>query len=89
MVVDGFAARDHPGLSAAERFSRRHLLAAPLVLPRFIACDVRSLPATVPMMLRQFLDLPVLAWTVRTAGDRKRARAWADQIVFEGVDPDA
>lgn len=32
--------------------------------------------------------MPVITWTVRTAEDRKRAAAFADQIVFEGFDPD-
>jgi len=35
------------------------------------------------------LGLPLLTWTVRTPADREIARRYADQIIFEGFDPDA
>ena len=31
------------------------------------------------------LRLPVFTWTIRTAGDRARAGACADQIIYEGA----
>jgi hypothetical protein len=31
--------------------------------------------------------MPVMTWTVRTADDRARAAAHADQMVFEGFLP--
>ena len=63
--------------------------AAPLALPSFIAYDVGALPTSAPLALRHFFRLPLLAWTVRTPADRATAKAWADQIIFEGFDPDA
>ena len=30
-----------------------------------------------------------MAWTVRTAEQKRRARLWADQIVFEGLPDEA
>jgi glycerophosphoryl diester phosphodiesterase len=62
---------------------------APAVLPSFVSYDVGALPASPPLALRHFFGLPLLTWTVRTARDRETAKAWADQIIFEGFDPDA
>jgi glycerophosphoryl diester phosphodiesterase len=87
MIVDAFAAKDHPQLSAAQRFALRHLLMAPSAGPRFIACDAKRLPALAPRALRAF-GRPTLTWTVRSAAERQRVRPHADQIIFEGFDPD-
>ena len=70
------------------RFALRHLLFAFAVLPQFTAYDVRALPAAAPAIARR-LGLPLLAWTVRTAADRRIAAAHADQMIFEGLVPDA
>jgi glycerophosphoryl diester phosphodiesterase len=89
MTADRFAAEDWPALAAAARLANRWLLAAPAVLPGFVAYDVKALPASPPLALRHFFHLPLLAWTVRTAAERQTAGEWADQIIFEGFDPDA
>jgi glycerophosphoryl diester phosphodiesterase len=88
MIVDAFAAPDHPALSIAGRFFRRHLLAATLALPQFIACDVRAPLGQAALLLTRLARVPLLAWTIRTRGDREAAARWADQIIFEGFDPD-
>ncbi len=81
--------RDHwPTLSILKRLAHRHLLSAPYVLPSFTAYDVATLTASAPLALRHFLDLPLLTWTVRDADNHTAARQWADQIIFEGFDPD-
>jgi hypothetical protein len=64
------------------------LLAASYVLPHFVAYDVAALPASAPLMIRHAVGLPLLAWTVRTETERAAARRWADQMIFEGFDPD-
>ena len=87
MIVDAIAKADYPSLSATERFALRHLLSAPAVLPAFTACDLAHLPAAAPLFLRRVLRVPLLTWTVRSPVDRSKARAWADQIIFEGFDP--
>ena len=69
------------------RFALRHLAAAPLVTPSFIAYGVRDLPADAPLLLRH-LGTPLLTWTVRSDADRAKARRYADQIIFEGFDPE-
>ncbi len=89
LIADDFPAGEWPRLSAAARLWHRHLLSAPDVRPRFIAYAVKSLPAAAPLVLRHFARLPLIAWTVRDQADRAIARSWADQIIFEGFDPDA
>lgn len=69
-----------------ERFGLRHLLHAPRSRPSFVSYCVGDLPAPGPWLARR-LGLPVITWTVRTPADLARARAHADQIVFEGFDP--
>ena len=86
------AARDpaeYPAASATERFVLRHLLHAPRTRPDFVAYDVDALPMPGPAMLRRLFGRPLLTWTVRTPRQLARGRALADQIIFEGCDPDA
>jgi len=75
--------------SRVERFALRHMLYAPRVRPSFVSYAVKGLPAFAPAVLRKVFGLPLIAWTVRTPEDRTRAEAFADQMVFEGFDPDA
>lgn len=75
-------------LTALERFSLRHIVHAPRSRPSFVAYGVRDLPAPATRLARR-LGLPVLSWTVRTPADAALARRFADQIIFEGFDPDA
>ena len=89
MIADRFTAADWTTLALPARLAYHWLLAAPLVLPAFVAFDVRALPASAPLALRHFFRIPLLTWTVRTDAERATARAWADQIIFEGFDPDA
>ena len=89
IIADRFAAVDWPTLAPPVRVAYQWLLYAPLVLPTFIAYGVDALPASAPLALRHFFRLPLLAWTVRTEAERATARQWADQIIFEGFDPDA
>lgn len=55
--------------------------------PHFVAYSIRDLPATAPLVARFLFGLPLLAWTVRTEADRKRAKLWANQMIFEGFRP--
>jgi glycerophosphoryl diester phosphodiesterase len=89
LTADDFRRHVWPTLSTPARIANRYLLSLPYVLPSFVAYGVAALPAAAPMALRRFFGLPLLAWTVRTNAERARARRWADQIIFEGFDPDA
>src|SRR6266481_4755039 len=52
--------------------------------PQFLAYAVRDLPALLPTLARSIFRLPLLAWTVRSADDRRKAARYADQMIFEG-----
>ncbi len=53
--------------------------------PDFLAWCAPDFPHPLP----QNCDVPLLAWTLRDATSCSRARIWADQVIFEGFDPDA
>jgi len=80
--------RDHTNKSEQEsqhgfRYAR-HALSAGL---QFLAYRVKDLPSPLPYVARHLMRLPLLTWTVRTPEERKRAQAWADQMIFEGFRP--
>lgn len=80
----------HPawgGLSAADGFVMAHLLHVLRTRPHFVAYAVHDLPALAPLLARYLFGLPLLTWTVRDEADRKRARRWASQMIFEGFRP--
>ncbi len=74
-------------LSPALRRSLAQVLHFAESQPDFLSFCVNDLPHAVPYLCRSALDLPVMAWTVRTPEQRERAAAWADQMVFEGFVP--
>jgi glycerophosphoryl diester phosphodiesterase len=88
LVAERFRQEDWQEVPFLYRFALRHLLAAAAVIPDFIAYNVSALPATAPLSIRHALGLPLLTWTVRTQGEQDIARSWADQMIFEGFDPD-
>jgi glycerophosphoryl diester phosphodiesterase len=73
--------------SRLQRLLLRTLAFAPLVWPHFIGYEHLALP-TPAIRIARALGTPVLAWTVRTPGDARRARRHADNIIFEGFRPD-
>lgn len=56
--------------------------------PDFLSFAVNDLPHAAATLMRAGLGRPVMAWTVRTPAQRENAARWADQIVFEGFEPD-
>jgi glycerophosphoryl diester phosphodiesterase len=50
--------------------------------PHFLAYDIKALPSAFARSQRA-RGLPVLTWTVRADDERARARAEADQIIYE------
>jgi glycerophosphoryl diester phosphodiesterase len=71
-------------LSAAQKESCAAFLHYPETRPDFLSWSVDDLPHPTPFLLRRLEGLPVMAWTVRTPAQRRKASRWADQIVFEG-----
>ncbi len=76
-----------PGLPPALARQMAHLLHLPRTRPHFIAYAIKDLPALAPLAARIILRLPLLTWTVRSENERRRAAAYADQIIFEGWRP--
>jgi glycerophosphoryl diester phosphodiesterase len=74
-------------LPQSRKRSMTWLLHTPRSRPQFIAYSVRDLPAVAPLVARTIFGLPLLTWTVRSAGERGLAARWADQIIFEGWRP--
>lgn len=78
---------DHPEWSALPAATKRnlaYLLHARRTRPHFVAWSVKNLPAMAPLIARHIFGLPLLTWTVRSAGDRTTAARYADQMIFEG-----
>jgi glycerophosphoryl diester phosphodiesterase len=68
-------------------FRLSHLLESGPVEPQFFSYDIRSLPTPVTRFAREVMQIPVMAWTVRTPLDLDKAGQWADGITFEGFEP--
>ncbi|MCE1235772.1 MAG: glycerophosphodiester phosphodiesterase [Hyphomicrobiales bacterium] len=76
------------GMGAWRRAALTHLLHAPWSRPDFVSYSIRDLPAPGPTLARRLFGRPVITWTVRSPADAAKAANYADQIVFEGFDPD-
>jgi hypothetical protein len=54
----------------------------------FVSYDVTALPNPFVAFLRERLAMPVISWTVRDRPALELSLAHADQMTFEGFDPD-
>jgi glycerophosphoryl diester phosphodiesterase len=50
----------------------------------FISYCIDDLPTPMPILARRLFGIPLICWTVRTPQQLRKARAWSDQITFEG-----
>ena len=82
-----FRKRDWPQLSLPRRLALGRLLHIYATKPHFIAYRVEDLPALAPLFCRHVWSMPILTWTVRSEAQRRRARWWANQVIFEGFRP--
>ena len=55
----------------------------------FVSYAVNHLPNHFVDFVRDKLNMPVITWTVRNPRDIEQTRMYADQITFEGFDPDS
>lgn len=76
-------------LTPTQRGGMLHLRHALRTRPHFVAYRVSDLPAPAPWIARHLFGCPLLTWTVRTAEQRALAARHADQMIFEGLRPDA
>ena len=82
-----YAHHEWDRFSSVEKLRMAFLLHAFRTRPHFVAYSVKDLPAAAPWIARRIFGLPLLTWTVRSADDRARAAAYADQMIFEGTRP--
>lgn len=88
IVADRYTDRDDWGfLPPRRRFELRNLSAVQKVGAAFVSYDQNGLPSFAPSKIRA-LGLPVITWTIRSRDQAARVTPFADQITFEGFDPD-
>ena len=88
-LTRGIAVRN-PAWAEVTASPRRALAGLRQVLParpQFLAYSIANLPALVPTLAQNLFGLPLLAWTVRSADDQRKAARYADQMIFEGFRP--
>lgn len=76
-----------PGLPPFARFRLTHMLDIETAKPDFLTYEVNGLAVMGGALRRRFPHLPIIAWTVRTAEDRRKAARFADGMIFEGFQP--
>lgn len=54
----------------------------------FVSWGVHDLPSPFVAFVRDELSMPVITWTVRDEDARHATQTYADQMTFEGFDPD-
>jgi glycerophosphoryl diester phosphodiesterase len=89
--IAAMSTHDHPvwdKLSPQMKHELANLLHFRATEPDFLSWRVDDLPCAAPFLCRHLRRMPLLAWTVRSEEDRRRAALHADQIVFEGFLPD-
>ncbi|MCA9665508.1 MAG: hypothetical protein KC503_07965 [Myxococcales bacterium] len=78
---------DEPDLALYKKALLRRLMLCPVSRPSFIGYELSMLPYWAVTVWRRALSLPLLAWTVRSEADLRRARALVDNVIFENVRP--
>jgi len=74
------------GTNALVRLLGRNMPANAVTRPDFLAYELDGLPARAVSRARD-RGLPVLAWTVTSPDEERRARKWADNIIFSDYLP--
>jgi glycerophosphoryl diester phosphodiesterase len=86
---DAAEAEEYGTFDAAQRADLASLAHLSWSRPQFVAYWVKLLPNAISERVRGKLGLPLLTWTVRTQEDRVAAADFADQMIFEGFDPES
>lgn len=73
-------------LNGVERLLLQNLAANVISRPHFIGYELAAFPS-VPVALQRWLQVPVLAWTVRSYDEQQRAERYADNFIFENFLP--
>ncbi len=75
------------GLTRMARFRLTHMLDTYGVAPDFLTYEVNDLAVMARPLRRRFREIPIITWTVRTSEERRKARIFADGMIFEGFRP--
>ena len=78
-----YTREDAPALDIAQRALLANMLCNHLSRPDFIAYDVAAIEDPAPRIAR-LMGLPLITWTVKSAEAWQRAKAHADNLIFEG-----
>lgn len=82
-----YDADEWPELTPRQQIEFETLSAFSSVRPDFLSWHVGDLPHATPELCRSGIGMPVMTWTVRSEEDRALAAIWADQMIFEGIEP--
>lgn len=83
----GLVAENRSPKDTGQRSALTYLGEALRSRPHFLAWSINDLPSFAPLFGRFALGLPLLTWTVRTEQQRKIAKRYASQMIFEGFRP--
>lgn len=87
VAMNAYDYGDYDSLSPARKHALANLLHFSESQPHFLSWKVADLESAAPYLCRNALGMPLMSWTVRTPEERQRAKAFADQMVFEGFHP--
>jgi glycerophosphoryl diester phosphodiesterase len=76
-----------PPMPGVQKFRLGNLLHVARTRPHFVAYYIRDLPALAPLFAQHILGMKLLTWTVHSEADRRKARRWGAQMIFEGFRP--
>lgn len=82
-----YARRSKRLLSPTDHFRLTHMLDSHGIAPDFLTYKIDDLPVMEAGLRRRYPDLPIIAWTVRTLEDRRKAALHADGMIFESFMP--
>jgi glycerophosphoryl diester phosphodiesterase len=74
-------------LNPIQRIAVSKLLLSWYNRPHFIAYNIRDLPCTAVTFWKAVLSVPVLAWTIKSEADYKKAADLGVNIIFESIRP--
>ncbi|WP_310619498.1 glycerophosphodiester phosphodiesterase family protein [Flexibacterium corallicola] len=75
-------------MNKIQQFAVPRLLHMVRTQPDFISYRLEGLPVPIARYMRRWRQLPIISWTVKSPQQQQLALLYADQIVFEGFDPD-
>ena len=84
VAMANYTPEEWPELTETQRRGCAAFLHIRRTMPDFLSFHVDDLPHPTPTLLKALRESPTITWTVRNAAQRARAKAYADQIIFEG-----